>query len=183
MVGDTGDNSRDREAIAFHRLAEPHPRGGKQVIKQYETLIARYPKGKRYDSEAFVMDDAGVIWLWTKADKHTRLFRVPFVAGEGKLELVAKVDTATAMHAPAGRGARLTAAAWDGDAGRLLLRSYDGAWELCVGRAGLAAMPRARWHRIAIVDERQGEAIAIGGGGLYHVSEGKRPRVYRLLRR
>ena len=183
VVGDTGDNGRDREAIVFHRLAEPDPRGGKQVIKQYETLIARYPNGKRYDSEAFVMDDAGIIWLWTKADKHTHLFRVPFVAGQARLEHVAKVATAAAMHVPAGRGTRLTAAAWDANTGRLLLRSYDAGWELCVGRAGLAAMPRATWHRIALVDELQGEAIAVGGGGLYHVSEGKRARVYRLLRR
>jgi len=182
VIGDIGDNHDSRMAISFHRLPEPNPRGGRQRVSRYETMRARFPK-KPHDSEAFVMDGAGVIWLWTKGDKHTRLYRSPFVPGAGKLEFIKKIKSARAMGMTSGRGARLTAAAWDDHSKRLLLRSYDAVWELCLGKAGLQAMPKATWKRVTVAREKQGEAIALGGGGFFHLSEGKRPHIYRVPRR
>lgn len=183
IIGDIGDNEGARASVAFHRLAEPDPRGGAQQIGAHETLIARYPKGKHYNSEAFVMDAAGTIWLWTKGDKHTRLFKVPFHPGTATFTEVAKIKAAKAMGIKAGRDARITAASWDPSTHRLLLRSYGAAWELCLGEAGLEAMPSARWQRVDVADEKQGETIAVSPDGFYHVSEGKRPRMYHVRRK
>ncbi|MCO4761161.1 MAG: hypothetical protein KC502_06630 [Myxococcales bacterium] len=182
MVGDTGDNDDTRLTIAFHRFAEPNPRGGKQRVTQVETMIAHYPKRASHNSEAFVVDGKGVVWLWTKAKGHTALYRAPFRRGQAVLHHVARIDTKPIMVGSEGARRRLTAATWDDRAGRLLLRSYGAAWELCLGQQGLGAMPQAKWHRVTVAHERKGEAVAYGAGGFYHVAEGKRRHLYRLVR-
>ncbi len=175
-IADIGNNERARKVVRVHRLVEPDPRKGDLRVRALETMAVRFPK-RAHNSEALTVDPAGVVWILTKSKRTIRVMRAPFRAGSATWEQVAKLDGEAVLLSPKGKavtghGALVTGMDYDPQLGRVAVRTYKAVWEVCVGKLGVAGLAKRRWHRVSKPKEKQGESVAYGPGGLWHVSEG-----------
>ncbi|MGH3451520.1 MAG: hypothetical protein ACRDQW_12520 [Haloechinothrix sp.] len=178
-LADTGNNSKQRETVALHR-----------VTTRGEATLYRltYPDGQ-HDAEALLMDRSGVPYVVTKtAVGQSEVYRP---AGELRspgptvLEKVGEVTisaTTTTGGPVGGTGTVLiTGGAVSADGAVVALRTYTDAY-LYPAPDGdvVAALARAP-VRVALPDERQGEAIAFEPDGtLLSASEGLGQPVRRI---
>ncbi|MFT4974274.1 MAG: hypothetical protein ACI8S6_000156 [Myxococcota bacterium] len=169
FVADIGDNAVSRSSITIYRLPEPDPTAGDQAIAP-ERFTATYPDGP-HNAEALVVTPDGLPLIVTKGQE-AALYAFPTLE-EGPVELV-RVGTVDATRGLAGFFDLVTAADLSADGALLAVRTYGRIWLYPRGGDGTERRAvRSRW-------ERQGEALALGSGGLWHVSEGRRPALYRL---
>ncbi|MPZ64944.1 MAG: hypothetical protein GEU83_05335 [Pseudonocardiaceae bacterium] len=173
-LADTGDNDRDRETVALHRLT---PEGEATLFR----LV--YPDGP-HDAEALLLDRAGVPHIVTKevlgpaaVYRPEGPLRAP---GPTSLQRVASVrlGPTDTPGGPAGEvgSALVTGAAMSGDGSVLALRTYSDAYLYAVPDGDVVAALGRAPVRIALPGEPQGEAVALAPDGtLLSGSEGGVP--------
>jgi hypothetical protein len=73
-LADIGDNGNSNESCTFYRF--PEPSSTIDTVKNYDKIVFRYPDGG-HDAEAFLVDDeSGDIFILTKRDKSSRVYRL-----------------------------------------------------------------------------------------------------------
>lgn len=173
-LADTGDNDRDRETVALHRLA---PGGDATLFR----LV--YPD-RPHDAEALLLDGSGVPHIVTKDLLGTSgVYRpaAPLRApGPTPLERVASVrlgPTDTPGGPVGDTGSTLvTGAALSADGSVLALRTYTDAYLYPVTGGDIVTALSRPPVRIPLPGEPQGEAVALmPDGTLLSGSEGGAP--------
>ncbi len=182
-VGDIGDNSRIRTYLKIHRVPEPDVTLGDHTITTdgYDTMTVVYPD-EPHDCEALVVDSHGYIYLLTKEWSNAvfRLYGSPYIPGaiEVPMQFLSEHDISDL----GGTVALVTAASLSLPLNRLLVRTYGAAIEYQLPpEATLSQLPWATSQAVPVANEGQGEAIAYGPEGYWHVSEGKEPPIWHLL--
>jgi hypothetical protein len=163
-VSDTGDNDEDRETVALISLT---PAGDSTVYR------LTYPDGK-HDTEALLLDGAGVPYLVTKSPLGTAdVYRPagPLASpGPTPLEHVATVRL-TSTDTPGGPvpglvgSVTVTGAATSADGTAIALRTYTDAYLFPVTNGDIVAALAAKSVRVPLPNEAQGEAIAFQPDG------------------
>jgi hypothetical protein len=177
FIGDIGDNSGFRDVLGapalVHRFVEPDPTAGDQTVTHVDTMRYRYADDVAHNAEAMVTDGQGRVFVLTKDEgDRFRLFGAAFQPGD---ETVALADHGEFDIAPwlGGEASKVTAADFDIARNRLLVRHWLGILEYVLPAGGdLAALRGVVPRVVPCADEPQGEAVAFGGGGYFHVSEG-----------
>lgn len=178
FVADVGDNNKERGSVDVLRLPEPDPAAGDQTILP-ERFPATYPAGPR-NAEALVVTADGVPHILTKGDT-TEIYRYPSLTPDQSVTLEAAGSVDAVYGKKSGLADLVTAADLSPDGQQLAVRTYGRIWLFAVGEAGLTG---AFTERVEVESrtELQGEALAFDrdGQALWHVSEGKRPSLYRI---
>ncbi len=171
-LSDTGDNRAKRETIA---LLELKPTGGAAVVHRLT-----YPDGP-HDTETLVLDQSGTPFLVTKDLLGTsKVYRpsAPLATpGPTKLEQVGtlRVHSTDTPGGPVGSfgSALITGGATSADGKVIALRTYTDAYLYAAPDGDVAAALQREPVRIALPNEKQGEAIAFEPDGtLLSASEG-----------
>ncbi|MCG3756294.1 esterase-like activity of phytase family protein [Amycolatopsis sp. Poz14] len=171
-LSDTGDNRAKRETIA---LLELKPTGGPAVVHRLT-----YPDGP-HDTETLVLDQSGTPFLVTKDLLGTsKVYRpsAPLATpGPTKLEQVGtlRVHSTDTPGGPVGSfgSALITGGATSADGKVIALRTYTDAYLYAAPDGDVAAALQREPVRIALPNEKQGEAIAFEPDGtLLSASEG-----------
>lgn len=169
ILADIGDNDAVRPTIAFAWVTEPAADG--DAAERVALWEAEYPDGPR-DAEAIAVHPCtGAVYLFTKSEVDTEVYRLPADADRGVATL-ARVATFAAGDAVSFGGA-VTGAAWDADGERLVVRTGTELYEWATDPDD----PDAHWsippRRVNAVAEPQGEAVAFDAdGALRTASEG-----------
>jgi hypothetical protein len=168
-IADIGDNKRQYDQVAVHAVREPT---GDEPAQHVATWRARYPSGAR-NAESLLRDPlTGLLYLVTK-DKSGRseVYRFPAEPSEalGTLAPVARIT----LEGSGWSALSATGADWSPDGQRVILRTYQVAWEWDVHpddrEAHWSEPPRRAW----LAAEDQGEAVAYTpDGSLLTTSEG-----------
>jgi len=178
-LGDIGDNAQRRREVRVVRFAEPALEAGHDNIKAdgVEEFRLKYPDGAR-DAEALMVDPAtGDVFLVTKDDRRTRLYRMAGGAlndgGTASLELIGylKVDAVS--------GGDISRA---GDVIVLRNEKRGWLWQRQVGEnvaAALEGAPRIVLTR-GLGQAANGESIGFDfdGSRYYTISEGEFEPIY-----
>ena len=179
-VGDIGDNQSARQYLKIHRIPEPQLSLGDHTIAKddYDTMTIVYPDGPR-DCEALVVDEHGHIYLLTKEWNDTifRLYGSPFLPGAElvPMQFLSEHDISDV----GGTVGLVTAASYSSALKRLLVRTYGAAFEYQLEEGdSLAELAWLTPYNVPAATEGQGEAIAYGSDGYWHVSEGTVPPVW-----
>ncbi|MBL8943983.1 MAG: hypothetical protein JNK45_12585 [Myxococcales bacterium] len=171
--GDIGDNLMFRAFITAYRVAEPDPRRlGGQVTAT--ALNLHFPDGS-HDAEALMSDPwTGDLYVVSKVDSgQSGVYRAAFPQSVGmtnELELVASI---TFGVDPLPGSPLVTAGDIAADGSLVVLRTYSSVFgwrrgaDMTIGEA-FATEPCP----LPAMDEPGGEAIAVGAGGYYTISEG-----------
>ncbi len=169
-VGDIGDNLRIRPWVSVHRFPVPDLSAaddGAELSVTVETARFEYPDGN-HDAEAMVVDADGRVVLLTKDGRILTVFAAEFTTEEdvvmsllGSLDIR---DTETAMAA-------LVTGADIIPRDRLLVRTYETAFEYSLAGGSVLAAFETSPTLVPVNRERQGEAIAYGEAGYWHASE------------
>jgi hypothetical protein len=182
-VGDVGDNNRVREDVVIYRLVEPDVSLGDHTLdpEHYETMRVVYPD-EAHDCEALVVDGSANVYLLTKewGEGVFRLYGTVFTGGvEGvPLQFLSEHQVSDV----GGNLPLVTAASFSQVRNRLLVRTYSSAFEYQLApEASLSQLTWATVKTVPVANEGQGEAIAYGEDGYWHVSEGKEPPIWRIL--
>lgn len=171
-LGDIGDNFAIRSSVTVYRVKEPKVSANQpaatQNLKHFETIRLKYEDGPR-DAEALMVDPrTGDLYVVSKPEKKSRLYRVP--ASELRNGRTATLHFLTEL--PWG-GA--TAGDISPDGSRILVRGYKNA-SMWLRPDGCSVEEAFQWpgRDVTLVDERQGEAISFDavGTGYYTTSEG-----------
>ncbi|MCP4809186.1 MAG: hypothetical protein GY913_12775 [Proteobacteria bacterium] len=175
VLGDIGDNDKDRDTVRILRFAEPSDPSDDGAITDVEELTLSYDNGPR-DAEALIVDDDGTIYVFDKKkDGDTRLYRVDEDAG-----LLEEVHR---FQVPGGGNVAVTGADLTPDADRLFLRTRDKI--LMYSRA-----EGASWAdvldgtpcSVSVADELQGEAVGAASWGILSLSEGRNSTLFRYAK-
>ncbi|MGH8976318.1 MAG: hypothetical protein ACRD0C_24275 [Acidimicrobiia bacterium] len=162
--GDIGDNPSRRASVTVYEVPEP-PRGTQSgPVPPAATRVLTYPDGA-HDAETLLVDPTtGRLVIVTKnATGTVAAYRAP-PEGNGVMEKVADLR----LPGPPTGG--------DATAGRIVVRTYTGAFEWDVGRGDTVAAALARPPApIVLPATPQGEAIAYTGDGrgLWTTSESR----------
>ncbi len=167
VVGDIGDNDKERDSVQLYRFREPMPGAASSV--QAERMTVRYPEGKARNAESLFVDPQSLeLYILTKSKKgRSRLLQVgPWKTGEVEAREVAEVRLSDDDDNP-----KATAADISPDRRWLAVRTYSTVWAFPIegSIADALAQPPCRW---TVPREPQGEAIAFVEGGLALISEG-----------
>ena len=178
-IAEIGDNKHRYEWIAVYAVREP---SGDEPAGIVATWRARYPAGAR-NAETLLRDPAtGRLYIVTKDETgRSEVYRLPAQPCEapGLLEPVATVQ----LEGEGESMLKATGGDWSADGARVIVRTYQVAWEWDVHsddrEAHWAEPPRRAWLAI----EEQGEAVAYTpDGGLLTTSEGLPMPVNRVTR-
>jgi hypothetical protein len=186
FLGDIGDNKRERVSYAIYAVAEPALAGVDPAAKTPVAFEARrftYPDGPHNAEALLVHPITGQIHVITKEKSGLSVvFRLPAPSGSAPV-LAERVGD---LVVPAGGNREITAGSVHPCASRILVRTYDRAFELeapagapfeAVFSAPLRAVPVPSRQ-----DEPQGEAItyAPDGRGYLTSTEGKAALIHRV---
>ena len=199
-IADIGDNLAIRSTITVHRIAEPPvsllsaasgASSGPAITSPARTSISlRYPDGAR-DAEALFVDPfSGDLFIFTKADGSSRVYRAAAasIASPGGTITLSFLRT---ISVPSGQ--RVTAADISQDGKWILLRglSFARLWRRDTGQtvsdAVAAAVGSGSCWAVPVVGnpaEPQGESICFdwSGSGYFTVSEGSFQPIYYVRR-
>lgn len=155
-VGDIGDNDRDRDDLAVHRV--------RLADGATESFPVAYADGRSYDAESLLVLPDGRLAVVTKA-----LVGQVWVAPRRL-----RPDRTNALRPLARVAGLATDAAYDAESGLVVVRGYGGA----------TVYDPTTWRRAGVVplpEQPQGEGISIGPGGRVRVSsEGAGTPVWQL---
>jgi uncharacterized protein (TIGR03382 family) len=166
-VGDVGDNDEARPNVTVYVVREPE--AGDDEIRSIRRYVGVYPDGP-HDAEALLVDPcSGRIHVVTKEDP-ARVFAFPFDPEDTvTLEAIAEIT----LPGPTRDARQITAADWDPDGDRLVLRGAD---RLYLFPAAPGAPPAATWNAAPEVlvgtTELQGEGVCFDGDDLLTAGEG-----------
>jgi hypothetical protein len=183
-LGDIGDNFRTRSASQVYRIPEPTPlpAGGAATITGVARLDFRYPDGP-HDAEALLVDPASArVYVITKEKSGpSTVFRLPApfpATATARAPLKAK---AVSMLAVAALGQLVTGADVSPDGRRVLVRTYDMAFELTIAPGAKFESAFLSLPCVFPVDrDGQGESIAYipDGTGFWTTREAEPAPLY-----
>ncbi|MFT6396878.1 MAG: hypothetical protein ACJAYU_001622 [Bradymonadia bacterium] len=169
-VADIGDNLRLRPWVSVHRFVLPDIESGAAPVEltvEVETARLEYPDGN-HDAEALVVDADGRLVVLTKDGRILTVFAAEFSTEDNvTMTLLGSLDirdTETSMAALV-TGADILLR------DRLLVRTYETAFEYDLDGGLVSAAFEVTPTLVPVASERQGEAIAYGAGGFWHASE------------
>ena len=183
FVGDIGDNKESRAGYVVYRVREPAVTAGKVQGASDVTVDAlpfTYPDGSHNAETLLVHPLTGAVYVLTKESAHaSRLYRFPALT-PGISVVLTKVGE---FNPPDPFDHLITAGQLHPSGTRLLLRTYNGVYELRgeVGDAPETLLTRTL-VRLPVPSEVQGEAISYLGDGLGYatISEGNSPTLYTV---
>jgi hypothetical protein len=175
-IPDVGDNFGSRRTKIVYRVVEPKvdpARGiGRADDDTWEAFEFRYPDG-RHNCEAMVVHPNGDFYLVTKFKPEGRagFYRLhrPLPRSAATLERLGTFEWTLG-----GKPQKFTAADVHPNGDRLLIRTYDGAFERRIEHGDpFEAMLAYDFVSVPAATEPQGEAVAYdpGSGGYFHISE------------
>jgi hypothetical protein len=105
-IADTGDNSESRTEVAVIRVAEPDVAADQSPVEEtlagVATLRFRYPDGS-HDTETLIVDpESGNLYLVTKRDARSRIYRAESPQSTTSVTILEFVDELTWTAASAG---------------------------------------------------------------------------------
>ena len=194
FLADTGDNDarsggpNPRAEVSIYRVAEPTtPRFGAPPttpLGGWERLRFVYPNAP-FDCEAFMVDpETGDFYLITKVSGGVSpVFHAPAPHLVGSPTTLTQIGSITFGSSDAPGNPLSTAADFDTDGARILLRTYSTLllWTLAPLDGPPAGLSRAEWigqtlggqaTSLPAAGEPQGEAAAFVPGGVLTLSEG-----------
>jgi hypothetical protein len=178
-IAEIGDNKRQYDHVAVYAAREPEAGEAAVVVSSWR---ARYPQGAR-NAESLLRDPiTGLLYLITKHKSgRSEVYRFPAEPGDelGTLTLVAELQ----LEGSGWSALSATGGDFSPDGARVILRTYQVAWEWDVHadarEAHWAEPPRRAW----LAAEEQGESVAyLPGGGLLTTSEGSPMKVNAVPR-
>jgi hypothetical protein len=183
-AGDIGDNDAARATISVYRFPEPDARSGGGPTAPAAALELRYPDGA-HDAEALLVDplegDLAVVTKELVGDAGVYVARARSLR-PGR-SIILRRTGAVAL----GLGRLVTAGDVSPDGRTIALRSYDRlfVWRRPPGESLARTLGRAPCASPTVLDEPQGEALALiaGGAAALTVTEGARPAVRRYAPR
>ena len=163
-VADFGDNARARSEYAIYRF--PEPGSGVDVVHDADKIRFKYPDGA-HDAEAMVVDNSSRdIYLITKSDNPSRIYKLPFPQN------TSTVTEAISVGEMSFGGA--TAAAISPDGKEIIIKTYPAVryFERKAGETIEAALKKTPIN-LPYQLEPQGEAVAFAAdnSGFYTISE------------
>jgi len=165
-IADIGDNQAARARITFYRVPEPAPADAQ--TRRAEALTAEYPDGP-HDAEAiFVLPDGGVHVVTKGETGHVAVYRLPRTARPGVAVRLEQVAELRAGDVP--RRERVTGAAASPDGRWIVLRTLDALSFYRPGDLAAGRLGQPLTFDLKPLDEKQGEAVEFGGGGLLYLS-------------
>ncbi|HYE55639.1 MAG TPA: hypothetical protein VD996_12375 [Chitinophagaceae bacterium] len=154
-IGDIGDNSRKYDEYYIYRFEEPA--ASVDTVKQVDRITFKYPDGA-HDAEAFYMDTAKDIYIVTKRDAKSKVYRLPYPQNTSGL-----VTAEFVMDLPY---SGVVGAAYSAR-GELLIKTYSNIYYYSRGN------PAGSYLTLPYQVELQGEAVGFAndGTGFYTLSE------------
>lgn len=174
FIGDIGDNKRNRKSISIIAFREKDVLEGRKIRPLF-TLDLRYPD-KAHNSEAFVVDAQGNIFLFTKAKspfeilgEETQVYRLPsskYKVSEPRQSAMLEFWTHFSLDSV------ITGASLSPDGQRLALLSYSNLIELEFdsSRPELLSNP-VKFSMTRVNQLPQPEAVAYLGSDIIVTSE------------
>ena len=168
-IADIGDNGRVRSSVQVYAAPVPEAGDATSVLAVWDLS---YPGGAQ-NAETLLLDPVtSRLYIVTKTRKGpTEVYRLPQAPGPGELTRVASI----AFDESDSAGELTTAGDWHPGGDRVVVRSYDMAYEWQVDPEDR----EAHWHRlprrVELPEEQQGEAIAYTGTGQWLTSSEGRP--------
>lgn len=189
FFGDTGDNAVRRESVVVHRVFEPKVKRTKSSADpavpcppaRSRTVPAtsfelQYEDGP-HDAEALLVDPrSGQLFIVTKvATGDAALYAAPERLSRKRPNVLRRVAAVPGLT-------NVTSGDIDPDGSRLVLRTYDSAYEFEIPGENVAAAFASEPRKITLPSMPQGEAIAYtrDSGAWVTTSEGAGTVVYRL---
>lgn len=188
FLGDIGDNPGLRPFVEVFEVPEPvvdESRTGVQTDLVPTTHVLMYEDGP-HNAETLLVDPrTREIAIITKEASGVDgvYVALPAAAGVAVLRRVATIDVkARASETSSDNWYLTTGGDIAADRSRVVVRTYKEAFEWALGTDSLATAFARAPERIALPDERQGEAIAYArdGSGLVTTSEGENQNVWLL---
>lgn len=166
LVGDIGDNNAVRKSVCIHRFPEPAIADTLITVAKTDRIEFTYEDGAR-DAEALFHDSrTGDIYVVTKRENQSRVYRLAFPQSASSPN-VAKFVCALPYN-------WVTAADLSPDGDRLLIKTYTNIYRYKRGKnMDIAATVCGKHKVLRYEPEQQGEAVAwdIKGKGYFTLSE------------
>lgn len=153
FIAEIGDNSERYDNVAVYRVAEPDPTVD-SVTGPADILRFTYPGGPR-DAESLFVTEAGIHVITKGRSGAIELFRLPPPYRPGTRSVVERVQRLAPP--PTSHSAQVTAAAFDPDGERVVVRTYGGLRFFAVDADSLR--PMGRPSDLVAPEQVQGEAI------------------------
>ncbi|MEC9465584.1 MAG: hypothetical protein VX834_07360 [Myxococcota bacterium] len=171
VIGDVGDNNRNRDAVSLWRLAEPTPTGaGTEQIVQSSELRAIYPDGAQ-DCEAIAIDplSGDIILIEKSLSAKARTYRVPSETWESNADADFTLLPLTTIdfETDSLTGGLVTGADISPSGFELFARTYIAGFHLPVVRDEAGTITGFGTPRqVSVYDDGQCEAVAYDDTGL-----------------
>jgi uncharacterized protein YjiK len=163
-IADIGDNQLKRDECVIYQFTEPS--SSDNAIETYKTIRFKYPDGA-HDAEAFLVDPATKdIFIITKADKPSKIFKLSYPQSFTQLNTAANVGSLTFSG--------VVSAALSADAKNIIVKTYLGL--RLYRRKGTEDIPTTlagTFTNLGYQVEPQGEAVtfAADNSEFYTLSE------------
>lgn len=208
LLADIGDNRRTRPTVRVYRMAEPDP-SEPGPVADVEVLEFTYPDGPR-NAETLLVDEAsGTLVIVTKEQEDvdgepdplgaalpSTVYAAPIAPqadGPVELEPVGTIDVQAlqerAVRSPPhpvavfGVAAAPTGGDVSADGSQIAIRTYATVWLWQRGDGQTVAEALlGEPCEVAVVFERQGEAVAFDDEGLATIGEGANPPLHLIAR-
>jgi hypothetical protein len=174
-AADTGDNLSERPDVTLYRVPEPAVGwgGGLDLTVVPDVFPLVYSEGPQ-NVEAVALTPEGLPAFFTKRGDGTSFVYVVDALVPDVVTAPRRVATLSTRVGEEETGGVVTSADLWPDGSRLLLRTYDAAWEFDLGALGIEAAGTAARTALPHADERQVEAVAYDTeiGGYWQIPEG-----------
>ncbi len=163
-LAETGDNNQKDSSYAFYRFVEPSVTS--DMVATADKLSFKYPDGS-HDAEAFFVNPSTKdIYIITKRDSQSRVYRLPYPQD------ISSTIIATYVGALPFSGATSSAISTDGT--EIMIKTYAAIyyWKKNGGEAPETTLMRSA-TKLGYQMEQQGEAITFdeSNSGFYTLSE------------
>lgn len=178
VVADIGDNADRRGSVTLYRFVEPALADAAIVPQR---LDIAYPDGPR-DAESVFVGPDGAVYIVSKDDGSGGLYSVRWtgdpVASPVELTRHGAIDLSGLI---AGGVELATGADFSVRYSRLLVRTYTSVIELRLeAGAELGTLVTAPYTTLPVGLELQGETVAWGPDGYFHVAEGSAAQIWEV---
>ncbi|MBC8074413.1 MAG: hypothetical protein IAG13_39200, partial [Deltaproteobacteria bacterium] len=179
--GDVGDNPELRANVTVYRVPEPDPNLGSGTLDGAEALTLDYADGSHNAETLLVDPTTGDLAIVTKSERGSTVWwaAAPLeVGGTIQLEAIAELPFGSAAlpGSPLATGGDIAP-----DGSLIVVRTLDAVfgWRRSAD-ASLADAFATEPCALPMVDEEQGEALAVLDGAYLTVSEGEMSTVWRF---
>lgn len=174
-VADVGDNAFERDDYALYRVPEPRVgwAGGLDATAVPERFPIAYAEGRRNVEAMFLTPDGRPVLLTKRGDGLSEVFVVDTLVPD-EVATPRLVGTIATREEGVDSGGFVTSADLWVDGTRVLVRTYERAWELDLGDAGLDGIVGAAPIEVPFPDVARVEAVAYDATlrGFWQIPEG-----------